>query len=102
MNPDVDNEIEAIKVVLAALQPLAPEVREVVLDYVLKRLGMKAHHLQERLTPLIEKKSTTLERGEQHHAREWCRLTMLDSLGSIYRFGIPKFTHNPPPISIFQ
>lgn len=65
MNPDVDNEIEAIKVVLAALQPLAPEVREVVLDYVLKRLGMKAHNLPEGHTAVAEKKSTALERGEQ-------------------------------------
>lgn len=47
MNPDVDKEIEAIKIVLAALQPLAPEVRVVVMEYVFKRLGMKAHELED-------------------------------------------------------
>lgn len=36
----IDDEIEAIKTVLTALEPLSPEVRSTVLDYVVKRLGV--------------------------------------------------------------
>src|SRR5688572_29988091 len=41
MANDVDTEIEAIRVVLNALQPLDAAARETVLDYVLKRLDLK-------------------------------------------------------------
>src|SRR5689334_6991482 len=36
----VDKEIEAIRVVLATLEPLEPDVRQAVLEYVLKRLKL--------------------------------------------------------------
>jgi hypothetical protein len=39
----VDKEIEAIKTVLDALEPLASEVRANVLEYVLKRLSIQLH-----------------------------------------------------------
>src|SRR6185436_5954707 len=42
MNPDVDKEFEAIKVILGALQPLSPEIRLAVMEYVYKRLGITA------------------------------------------------------------
>ena len=35
---EVDKEIEAIKMVLSALEPLSPNARQSVLEYVLKRL----------------------------------------------------------------
>jgi hypothetical protein len=41
-NLDVDNEIGAIKTILAALAPLSSSVRNGVLEYVLKRLGINA------------------------------------------------------------
>lgn len=37
---EVDQEIEAIKSVLSALEPLQPDVRKNVLEYVLKRLNI--------------------------------------------------------------
>ncbi len=39
-NLDVENEIDAIKAILSALAPLSPAVRNNVLEYVLKRLGI--------------------------------------------------------------
>jgi hypothetical protein len=41
MATDVDNEIEAIRAILNALEPLDSGSRESVLDYVLKRLGLQ-------------------------------------------------------------
>jgi len=41
MSDSVDKEIEAIKTLLRVLEPLEPQVRESVLDYVLKRLNIK-------------------------------------------------------------
>ncbi len=38
MGEQIDKETEAIKAVLLALEPLSPEVRTSVLEYVLKRL----------------------------------------------------------------
>jgi hypothetical protein len=40
MAKDVDAEIEAIKTVLQTLTPLSQEVRQSVIDYVLKRLNL--------------------------------------------------------------
>ncbi|HEV7683410.1 MAG TPA: hypothetical protein VGO68_14875, partial [Pyrinomonadaceae bacterium] len=51
MNPDVDKEIEAIKVILSALQPLSPEIRLSVMEYVHKRLGMTAPTSQDSYVP---------------------------------------------------
>jgi hypothetical protein len=39
---DFDDEVEAIKVVLGALDPLDAHARKSVVDYVLKRLGISA------------------------------------------------------------
>lgn len=41
MATDVDSEIEAIRVILNALEPLDAVARESVLDYVFKRLGIQ-------------------------------------------------------------
>jgi hypothetical protein len=41
MSEPIDQEIEAIKAVLSALEPLAPLVRQSVLEYVLKRLDIR-------------------------------------------------------------
>jgi len=45
MAKDVDIEIEAIKTVLQTLTPLRQEVRQSVIDYVLKRLNLAADRL---------------------------------------------------------
>ena len=45
MAKDVDVEIEAIKTVLQTLKPLSPEVRQSVIDYVLKRLNLASGRL---------------------------------------------------------
>ena len=42
MGADLDKAIDAIRAVLAALQPLEPAARESVLDYVFKRLDISA------------------------------------------------------------
>lgn len=41
MTKNIDQEIEAIRTLLATLEPLGPTVRESVLDYVLRRLDIK-------------------------------------------------------------
>ena len=43
----IDKEIEAIKAVLLALEPLAPEVRTSVLEYVLRRLQIALGPVQQ-------------------------------------------------------
>ena len=45
MPKDVDIEIEAIKTVLQTLMPLSQEVRQSVIDYVLKRLNLASGRL---------------------------------------------------------
>lgn len=40
MAEQIDNEVEAIKAVLNALEPLSPQARSSVIEYVLKRLGV--------------------------------------------------------------
>jgi hypothetical protein len=45
MAEDVDTEIEAIKTVLQTLAPLSQEVRQSVIDYVLKRLNLASARL---------------------------------------------------------
>ena len=52
MSEQVDKEIEAIKTVLNALGELTPEVRDNVLDYVLKRLGLNVGALKQRSEPV--------------------------------------------------
>jgi len=42
----IDKEVEAIKLVLKALEPLAPEVRTNVLEYVLRRLQVSLSGVQ--------------------------------------------------------
>jgi hypothetical protein len=75
MNPDVDKEIEAIKVILGALQPLSPEIRLAVMEYVHKRLGMTALASQDAYvsppTPLNEKQqlSSTTEKPPTLHIK---------------------------------
>jgi hypothetical protein len=38
MVEQIDKEVEAIKVVLTALEPLTPQLRSSVVEYVMKRL----------------------------------------------------------------
>ena len=40
MVEQIDKEVEAIKVVLTALEPLTPQLRSSVVEYVMKRLGV--------------------------------------------------------------
>lgn len=41
MTEGIDNEIEAIRILLTALEPLDSKVRTSVLDYVIRRLGIQ-------------------------------------------------------------
>ncbi len=45
MAEDVDSEIEAIRTVLQTLTPLSQDVRQSVMDYVLKRLNLSSGRL---------------------------------------------------------
>ena len=47
MAENIEKEIEAIKTVLAALEPLLPEVRSHVLGYVLTRLKIALPAVQQ-------------------------------------------------------
>ena len=53
MATNVDSEIEAIRVVLSALEPLDPAARESVLDYVFKRLNIHVGSPAPPATPEI-------------------------------------------------
>ena len=53
MTSNVDSEIEAIRVVLNALEPLDVAARESVLDYVLKRLNIQRAATTPPVAPLI-------------------------------------------------
>jgi hypothetical protein len=48
MPDEIDSEIQAIKTLLAALEPLKPSVRQSVLDYVMKRLGIEQKEFRTR------------------------------------------------------
>lgn len=41
MSQDIDNEVEAIRTILTALEPLSPDVQSSVVNYVLGRLGVQ-------------------------------------------------------------
>jgi hypothetical protein len=58
MPTDIETEIQAIKTLLTALEPLKPNVRQSVLDYVMKRLGITAQEAASR------SESQTLPPGE--------------------------------------
>lgn len=48
MPEDIDKEVQAIKVILTALEPLKPEVRTSVLGYVIRRLQVAVEPGEER------------------------------------------------------
>jgi hypothetical protein len=59
-----DTEIEAIKTVLTTLSPLAPDVRQAVLEYVLKRLDLPLSRILGNIpssSSLIERIDASLE-----------------------------------------
>lgn len=75
MSESIDKEIGAIRTVLAALEPLLPEIRSNVLEYVMKRLGirtpasMKTPHLMD--APAIPVSQPTLLPESAVHIKEF-------------------------------
>jgi hypothetical protein len=66
---DIDKEVEAIKAVLTALEPLRPEVRSSVLGYVIGRLHVSVESKQDTERPL-EPSTGTLRRAMEVEAEQ--------------------------------
>jgi len=70
MTSPIDQEIEAIKTLLEALEPLEPKIRESVLAYVLQRLDIKPSVVQAlspmpgQIPPLPPGKQTSLQQKQ--------------------------------------
>lgn len=69
MTSEIDGEIQAIKTLLTALEPLDQKVRGSVLDYVMRRLGIAAPQVAPSLpitTPSLPPGETQRSPGQVH------------------------------------